>query len=156
MFTITVFTFFPEFLKAQSVKPLTINQLEERVKKGGDTVYVVNFWATWCAPCIAELPYFEKLQSTYKNQPLKVLLISCDLKSKLNKVVIPFVKKNRLANEVFLLNENNEQEYIDRISKDWSGALPATLIYNKNKNIRKLYEREFKYTELEKTYQSSK
>ena len=143
-------------LKAQSVKPLTINQLEDRVNKGGDTVYVVNFWATWCAPCIAELPYFEKLQQTYKSEPLKVLLVSLDLKSKLDKVVVPFVKRHKLTNEVYILNETNEQEYIDRISKDWSGALPATLILNKNKNIRKLYEREFDYTELENTYKISK
>jgi len=144
------------FVCAQTVKPLTINQLEDRINKGGDTVYVVNFWATWCAPCIAELPYFEKLQSAYKNEPLKVLLVSLDMKSKLDKVVIPFVKRNNLQNEVFLLNEANEQEYIDRISKEWSGALPATLVYNMKKNIRNFYEQEFSFAELEKIYQLSK
>ena len=143
-------------LHAQTVKSLNINQLEARVNKGGDTVYVVNFWATWCAPCIAELPYFEKLQATYKNQPLKVLLVSLDAKSKLDKVVVPFVKRNKYKNEVFLLNETNEQIYIDRISKEWSGALPATLVINKKKNLRKFYEKEFTYAELEKTYQSAK
>lgn len=154
--SLLVLVFVSEALKAQTVMPLTINQLERRVEKGGDTIYVVNFWATWCAPCIAELPYFEKLQSAYKDEPLKVLLVSLDLKSKLNKVVVPFVKRNKLLNEVFLLNETNEQEYIDRISKDWSGALPATLIYNRKNNIRKLYEKEFSYAELEKVYHSSK
>lgn len=144
------------YASAQTVKPLTINQLEERVNKGSDTVYVVNFWATWCAPCIAELPHFEKLQSTYGNEPLKVLLVSLDMKSKLEKVVIPFVKRNNLKNEVFLLNETNEQEYIDRISKEWSGALPATLVYHKKKNIREFYEQEFSFAELEKLYQTSK
>jgi thiol-disulfide isomerase/thioredoxin len=153
---VLILVFFSGVLRAQTVNLLTINQLEGRVEKGGDTVYVLNFWATWCAPCIAELPHFEKLQSEYKDQPLKVLLISLDLKSKLNKVVVPFVKRNKLLNEVFLLNETNEQVYIDRISKDWSGALPATLIYNRKNNIRKLYEKEFSYAELEKIYQSSK
>lgn len=156
---LSVLMFFMLFIgsvKAQSVKLLNISQLEDRIKKGGDTVYVVNFWATWCAPCIAELPYFEKLQSVYKDQPLKVLLVSLDFKSKLDKVVIPFVRNKKLNNEVYLLNEPNAQEYIDRVSKEWSGAIPATLIYNKNKNIRNFYEKEFTYAELETTYQSSK
>lgn len=147
---------FCESVNAQVVNKLTINQLENRVKNGGDTIYVVNFWATWCAPCIAELPHFERLQLEHKDQRLKVILVSLDLKSKLEKVVIPFVRRNKLQNEVFLLNETNEQEYIDRISKEWSGALPATLIYNTRNNLRKFYEREFSYPELEKVYQSSK
>ncbi len=150
------FVFFFGSVNAQVVSKLTINQLENRVKNGGDTIYVVNFWATWCAPCIAELPHFERLQLEHKDQPLKVILVSLDLKSKLEKVVIPFVRRNKLQNEVFLLNETNEQEYIDRISKEWSGALPATLIYNTRNNLRKFYEREFSYPELEKVYQSSK
>lgn len=156
LFILFVLCFFGLTTKAQTVKPLTLNQLDARVNKGGDTVYVVNFWATWCAPCIAELPYFEKLQATYKTQPLKVLLVSLDSKSKLDKVVVPFVKRNKYKNEVFLLNETNEQVYIDRVSKEWSGALPATLVINKKKNVRKFYEKEFTYAELEKTYQSAK
>ncbi|HEY0898898.1 MAG TPA: TlpA disulfide reductase family protein [Sphingobacteriaceae bacterium] len=138
------------------VKLLSIDELETRLSQGKDTVYVVNFWATWCGPCIEELPHFEKLQQTYKKQPVKVLLISTDFKSKLETSVKPFVKKHKLQNEVFLLNEKNQQVYIDRISKDWSGALPATLIINRKKQLRKLYEKEFTYKELEQTYLNHK
>ncbi|WP_461485203.1 TlpA disulfide reductase family protein, partial [Pedobacter sp.] len=45
------------------VKLLTLNELEQRIAKGKDTTYVVNFWATWCGPCVEELPYFEKLST---------------------------------------------------------------------------------------------
>ena len=148
--------FFCTSSRAQTVKLLSVDELEDRISKGGDTLYVVNFWATWCAPCIAELPYFEKLQTTYKDQPLKVLLVSLDFKSKLQKSVIPFVQKKQLTNETFLLNEANAQVYIDKISKEWSGAIPATLIYNKKNNVRKFYEKEFTYAELEQTYKSLK
>ncbi|WP_026898102.1 TlpA family protein disulfide reductase [Daejeonella oryzae] len=141
---------------AQKVNFLTVEQLESRFNKGNDTVYVVNFWATWCAPCIAEIPNFEKLQSTYQNQPLKVLMVSVDFKSKLENAVKPFVRKRNLQNEIFLLNEKSQQEYIDKISKNWSGALPATLIVNRNKNIRRLYEKEFTYAELNQVYQELK
>jgi len=141
-------------LKAQPVKLLTLKQLETRLSQGKDTTYVINFWATWCAPCIAELPYFEKLQSSYKNHNLKVLLVSLDFKSKLQTAVVPFVQKRKLNNEVFLLNETNQQQFIDQISKEWSGALPSTLFVNKSKAVRKFYEKEFTYEELETTYKS--
>lgn len=141
---------------AQEVRLLNLDQLEQRFARGNDTVYVVNFWATWCAPCVAELPGFEKLQNAYKERPLKVLLVSLDFKSKLQSDVKPFVKKRGLKNEVFLLNESNQQEFIDRVSKDWSGSLPGTLFVNPEKRLRRFYEKEFTYDELEKIYRSFK
>lgn len=146
----------PQLVQAQNVKLLRLNQLEQRLDQGKDTVFVINFWATWCAPCIKELPYFEKLQADHTSQPLKVLLVSLDFKSKLETALKPFVQKHKLKNEVFLLDEKNQQEYIDRISKEWSGALPATLVVNKKRNIRKMYEQEFTYAELLKVYQTLK
>ena len=69
---------------SQNVKLLNIDQLNERIEKGKDSIYVVNFWATWCAPCIKELPHFEKLNAEFKSEKLAVLLVSVDFKSKLN------------------------------------------------------------------------
>ena len=130
----------------QNVKLLTINQLNERIKNGKDSTYVVNFWATWCAPCIKELPHFEKLGAEYKSDKLAVLLVSLDFKSKLASNVVPFVKRKNLKNEVFLLNESNPQEFIDRIDSSWSGSIPATLFIKGDK--RKFVESEFTYEQL--------
>lgn len=155
--TICLLLFFVFFKSTSAqVKLLSVNQLENRISRGKDTVYVVNFWATWCAPCVKELPNFEKLGITYKNQPLKVILMSVDFKSKLNNAVVPFVKRNNLKSEVYVLNEGSEQTYIDKISKDWTGSLPATLIINKQKRVRKFYEQEFTYPQLEKVYLGNK
>lgn len=139
-------------IAAAQVKLLTLNQLESRINKASDTVYVVNFWATWCAPCVKELPNFEQLGKQYQNQPLKVILVSLDFKSKLEKVVKPFVKRNKLKSELYLLDEKSEQDYIDKISKNWSGSLPATLIINNQKKTRNFYEQEFTWEEIEKVY----
>ena len=130
----------------QNVKLLTINQLNERIKNGKDSTYVVNFWATWCAPCIKELPHFEKLSAEHKSEKLAVLLVSLDFKSKLESNVIPFVKRKNLKNEVFLLNESSPQEFIDRIDPSWSGSIPATLFIKGDK--RKFVESEFTYEQL--------
>lgn len=130
----------------QNVKLLNINELNERIKNGKDSTYVVNFWATWCAPCIKELPHFEKLGAEHKSEKLAVLLVSLDFKSKLQSNVIPFVKRKNLKNEVFLLNESNPQEFIDRIDPSWSGSIPATLFIKNDK--RKFVESEFTYEQL--------
>ncbi|SFD55576.1 TlpA family protein disulfide reductase [Flavobacterium phragmitis] len=131
---------------SQKVKLMNIDQLNERIKNGKDSTYVVNFWATWCAPCIKELPHFEKLSAEYKSEKLAVLLVSLDFKSKLESNVIPFVKRKNLKNEVFLLNESSPQEFIDRIDPSWSGSIPATLFIKGDK--RKFVESEFTYEQL--------
>ena len=146
-FLLVVFSF---SAYSQNVKLLNIDQLNERVKNGKDSTYVVNFWATWCAPCIKELPHFEKLQTAYKSDKVKVLLVSVDFKSKLSSAVVPFVKRKNIKNEVFLLNESSPQEYIDRIDPSWSGSIPATLFIKGNK--RKFVESEFTYEQLVTEY----
>jgi len=145
---IIVFLFLAFSLKSysQQVKPITIDQLQERIKTGKDSTYVVNFWATWCAPCIKELPHFEKLSAEHKAEKLAVLLISVDFKSKLTSAVVPFVKRKNLKNQVFLLDESNPQEYIDRVDPSWSGSIPATLFIKGDK--RKFLESELTYEQL--------
>lgn len=132
-------------LKAQQVKLIKISQLENRIKQGKDTTYVINFWATWCKPCVKELPEFEKFKMAVKGKPVKVILISTDLKSKLESGVQPFVKAHQLTGEVYLLNEA-PNSYNEKISADWSGALPGTLIVKNGK--RKFHEASYTYDEL--------
>ena len=139
----------------QKVNLITIDQLNDRISKGKDTVFVINFWATWCKPCKKELPYFIKLQNEYaqkQREKLKILLVSVDFKSVMNKRVIPYLKKIKKEDDLFLLDEKSEQDYIDRIDKNWSGALPATLFIKAGQ--RRFFETGFTYPELVTAYKS--
>jgi len=118
---------------------------EKDVIKANDTVYVINFWATWCAPCIKELPYFEKLHTD--NKKVKVILVSLDSQKDLEKKLLPFIERKKISAEVVLLSDKDYNSWLDKIDKDWSGAIPATLILEGKKHL--FAEREFEsFTEL--------
>ena len=121
--------------------------LEEILKREDDKTYVVNFWATWCAPCVKELPYFEKLDKEYQDDNVEVVLVSLDFPKKYETKLKPFIKKHQLRSELFALNDMDSNYWIPKVEENWSGAIPATLIFNKEK--RQFYEQTFHYDELE-------
>lgn len=131
---------------AQTVSVYKIDQLLNRIHNNSDTVYVVNFWATWCKPCVAELPEFETFNRNNLGKAVKVILVSMDFKEDLQKKLIPFLKKNNYTSEVVLLDEINGNDFINKINGQWSGAIPATLITTCNK--RKVVFVEKKVTAL--------
>lgn len=126
--------------------------LKPYLNKQDDKVYVVNFWATWCAPCIKELPYFEKVNQDYKDKNVEVILVSLDFPKKKESKLIPYVEKKGLKSKVLHLDDANEQFWIADISEEWSGALPATLIYSKDK--RKFLAKSVTQEELENEIKS--
>lgn len=145
----TLSFFFTLMFAQASLAQITVyekfEEFEKAVIKENDTVYVLNFWATWCAPCIKELPYFEKLHTD--NKKVKVILVSLDSQKDLEKKLIPFVARKKITAEVLLLSDKDYNSWLSKIDKDWSGAIPATLIIQGKKHL--FAEREFEnYAEL--------
>ena len=112
-----------------------------------DKVYVLNFWATWCKPCIVELPAFEELNAKYKDENVEVVLVSLDFPQKLESSVVPFVNKKGLKSKVVLLDDDDANRWITLVDSTWSGAIPVTLMVKNGE--RKFYERPFTFDELE-------
>lgn len=132
----------------QKVPIIKYNELEKIFSKNDDTVRVINFWATWCKPCIEELPFFEQLNKETKNKKVKVYLISLDFTNKYETSLLPFIKKRQLQSKVLLLDEPNYNSWIDKIDPKWSGSIPATLIVKSTDKIHNFYEKSFTYEEL--------
>lgn len=120
---------------------------EKFLSTTSDKTYVINFWATWCAPCIQELPYFELLNSGYADKNVEVILLSLDFPKKFESNLKPFIKEKNLNSKVMAINDVDFNSWIRKVSEDWTGAIPATLIFNKDK--RQFYEKPFTYVELE-------
>lgn len=124
------------------------NGFKSFLNKANDTTYVVNFWATWCAPCVKELPNFEKLNKKYSDKKVKVILVSLDFPHLYESKLKPFIVENHLKSKVIALDDVNMNSWIPQINKDWSGSIPATIIYKNNTS--KFFEQSFTFDVLEK------
>ncbi|MEM1216541.1 MAG: TlpA disulfide reductase family protein [Bacteroidota bacterium] len=113
-----------------------------------DTVYVVNFWATWCAPCVEELPYFEQLATELADQPVRFAMISLDFKRNLNSKLQKFIDERPFELPVIALVDHRSNVWIDRVEPTWSGAIPVTIVYRNGQ--RTFYEEQFEdYEDLQ-------
>ncbi|MEM6628591.1 MAG: thioredoxin domain-containing protein [Bacteroidota bacterium] len=136
------------FSRAQEVKIIDFPGFEDRIQRSNDTLYIYNFWATWCRPCVKELPYFTQLDSSFAEQKVKVEFISLDLLDQLEVAVKPMVKRKLPESRVLLLNAPKYHEWIDKVSPEWSGAIPASLFVHKGREIYTFKQQSFTYDEL--------
>jgi thiol-disulfide isomerase/thioredoxin len=111
-------------------------------------IQVINFWATWCGPCIKELPLIEKIGQ--ERDDVRVTLVSLDLDLDANpEKVFKFVERKGIKSNVLILDEKDPNSWIDKIDKEWSGSLPATIVINTNTGKRTFVGKELKEGELE-------
>ncbi len=129
------------------IPAMTFEEFQPLLNTNSDSVFVVNFWATWCLPCVKELPEFEKLNDIYSDKQVKVILVSLDNPIHMESRIMPFIKKHDLQSEIILLDDPRSNQWIPRVDDSWSGSIPATIIFTKDK--RSFYEQVFTYSELE-------
>lgn len=130
----------------QKVTVINFEKYESIVNKKDNILYVVNFWATWCKPCVMELPDFMEVNKVYQNNPnFKMILVSLDLAKEVETEVRPFLKKNKMEVETYLLDDNKRMnQWIPAVDKNWSGAIPATVFYRNGVKL------EFKESKMQK------
>lgn len=147
---LTLFVFlFSIMTSAQAqVKSYSFSELEQKINNSSsDSIYVVNFWATWCGPCIKELPNFKVAQDSLAQSKVKFIFVSLDFPGSESRVLKVFTSKN-LAGEVVMLNEPDANVWIDKLEPEWQGQIPATWFVNKANKTSDFHAGTLETTEI--------
>ncbi|MCZ2299482.1 MAG: TlpA family protein disulfide reductase [Chitinophagales bacterium] len=124
---------------SQNIKSVKINDIVNIIDISSAPT-VINFWATWCGPCVAEIPWFEKLIDEMKDKNIQLILVSLDFKTAYPKDVTNFVIKKKYKSTIFWLNETDASFYCPLIDKDWNGNIPVTIMVNNKKKYKQFYD----------------
>lgn len=141
-FTFSAVTFFliiflrTGFSFSQSVFVVDFKGFEKFIDSQTSNVLVINFWATWCRPCIREMPVFQQIHNDYNDKNVKVILVSLDFTEHLETRVIPFIQNRKIESEVILLDDVDYNTWIDKVDVNWQGEIPFTWIIDR-KNGKK-------------------
>ena len=148
---IIIFTafFFTLPVFGQQAKKIKITDLEKIIAES-KTPLVINFWATYCKPCIEEMSYFLDLEKEYKKDNLQLLLVSLDMEDDYPAKVNAFLQKRKIISSSAWLDETNADYFCPKIDVSWSGALPATLFVNNKDRYKKFVEDSFSKEKLKK------
>lgn len=136
--------------KENRVEVIKVEGLTALIKEQHHSIHVINFWATWCGPCVKELPQFAKLAKEHPE--IDISLVSIDFVEDLETKVIPFIEKKGITFRVLLIDDIDYNKWIDLVDPSWTGAIPATLIIEPATGKRIFLEKEFENDELEDDY----
>ncbi len=136
-------------VKGQTIASWKVIKLQDYISTS-DSVLVINFWATFCKPCNEEIPYFQIIVNKYKDQKVKLMLVSLDLKSEFPDKIKAFAAKNNYTNQIVWLNETNADYFCPKVDKAWMGGIPSTLFVNPTTGYRKFFEQQLKPEDFER------
>jgi|TARA_A100001015_G_C15028434_1_gene731810 thiol-disulfide isomerase/thioredoxin len=136
----------------ETIEVVDFDGLFSKIDLSVDKTYVINFWATWCGPCVKELPYFEEVNKQSEDKNTVVILVSLDFPSQIETKLKPYLKRNKIKSRVILLDDSKINTWVPKVSEQWDGGIPATLIVNSsNYNFYpKPFKKEDLYTEINK------
>lgn len=147
LFILTLFSVAAGSVQAQSLRDATADDILSIVGDyEGEKPVLVNFWATWCAPCIEEFPYIMKLHKKYENN-FKLIFVSGDFEEAREDALI-FLKQQGVDFETYF-KQGKDHEFITEISDKWTGALPFTIVYNKQGEVSASWEGKAEFEKFE-------
>lgn len=112
----------------------SFSDIEPLFNQQDGKTYVINFWATWCKPCVEEMPYFEQLAAE-SGPDTEVIAVSLDFKKDIDTKLKAFVEGNPNLPPVVALADAKYNDWIDRVDPEWGGAIPVTVIYRNDQRV---------------------
>ncbi len=132
---------------SQDIRKVNIKELTAIIDSS-KTPLVINFWASWCGPCVREIPWFEKNVADFSKEKVKLILVSIDFADDYPATIRNFARKNGYKSEIIWLNETNADEFCPQIDKSWEGAIPVTLMVNNQKHYRRFFGQQLPEAKL--------
>ncbi|MCS7209795.1 MAG: TlpA family protein disulfide reductase [Fimbriimonadales bacterium] len=123
--------------------------LERRIARYRGKVVVVNFWATWCAPCMEELPDLARFYRNYRRQGVVMIGVSFDDESSADKTVPPALRKHRVTYPVVVVKQDYD-EFASQFDEAWAGEVPRFYLYDRNGKRVKAWSGKTSYAKLER------
>lgn len=122
------------------VKKIKITDLEAHIQNS-DHPLVISFWATWCAPCVEEIPWLQEGVAKFADQKVELVLVSLDFPKDYPKSIDAFIKKKNFRATFYWLDETNADYFCPKIHPRWEGGIPATLFVNNKTGYRRFFDR---------------
>jgi thiol-disulfide isomerase/thioredoxin len=135
-------------LLAGPLKPVDDGGYRSLVSSHHGRVLLVDFWATWCEPCRAELPKLAELQLAMKRKGLRLVTISCDEPEQRSEA-LRLLRENKISEPFFIKEANDNSHFINSVDSEWSGALPALFLYDRNGRMVRSFGGEVEISEVE-------
>lgn len=136
----------PEF-SSELLRPIGAKSLLTEIEKSSASIKLLNVWATWCGPCIEEFPSLLKLREQYQSRGLELILVSADMPEEIDK--IESFLRDQKVNFFTYLKTDSDEDFIKAMNPDWSGALPASFIYNRSGQMVDFWTGDLTYEEFE-------
>ncbi len=114
----------------QEVPLLDSLNLENFISKREGKLLLLNVWATWCIPCREEFPALVKLNQKYHHNKVQIIGISADYPDEVEEKVLPFLRQQKVNFPVYVQNFSRQENFINLMNTGWSGALPATFVFD--------------------------
>lgn len=122
------------------VKKVKVTDLEAYIQNS-DHPLMISFWATWCVPCVEEIPWFQEGVAKFADQKVELILISLDFPKDYPNKLESFIKKKNWQATFFWLDETNADYFCPKIHPRWEGGIPATLFVNNKTGYRRFFDR---------------
>jgi thiol-disulfide isomerase/thioredoxin len=138
LFILFLIGFLSTSIYGQEIKKVNITDLVT-IMDTSTVPTIINFWATWCGPCVKEIPWFEKLVNEMKEHNIKLFLVSLDFKTAYPNEIASFVKRKNFNSTILWLNETNADFYCPLIDKNWNGNIPVSIMINNKTKFKEFY-----------------